>query len=490
MGAMSEPPAAPSCPHHAARDSAAAPLFCPVYPRPRPGRIASWLMFFRARKSWMHSLFERSYRMKMGEVHLFGRHVYMVNEPKWVRHVMVDAVAQYPKHELLGKALQPLLGESIFTTNGAQWARQRKMMNPAFEQARVAVAFPLMLDAAQAMVQRLDALPDGAQADVEIEMTHVTADIIFRTILSTPMEGEDARRIFANFAEFQELAPRLAMPVIYGLNALLPLLVPFWQVRRSRRAAANIRNLLGRLIRPRYDAHRALEAAGGEKLPPRDILGSLLDARDEATGEAMPFEEALDEVAMLFLAGHETSASALTWSLHLLANAPDVQRRLHEEVDRVLAGRTPAADDLRELEFTRQIFRETLRLFPPVGFFAREATAPDTMRDKAIPAGAAIVISPWLIQRHRDLWTNPDAFDPDRFSRADAREAIKTAYLPFGMGQRVCIGASFALQEATLLLAMLAQRYRFEPVAGHVPEPVGRITIRSANGVQLRVFKR
>lgn len=301
MGAMSEPSsAAPSCPHHATRDSAAAPLFCPVYPRPRPGRIASWLMFFRARKSWMHSLFERSYRMKMGEVHLFGRHVYMVNEPKWVRHVMVDAVAQYPKHELLGKALQPLLGESIFTTNGAQWARQRKMMNPAFEQARIAVAFPLMLDAAQAMVQRLDALPDGAQADVEIEMTHVTADIIFRTILSTPMQGEDARRIFANFAEFQELAPRLAMPVIYGLNALLPLLVPFWQVRRSRHAAANIRSLLGRLIRPRYDAHRALEAAGGEKLPPRDILGSLLDARDEATGEAMPFEEALDEVAMLF----------------------------------------------------------------------------------------------------------------------------------------------------------------------------------------------
>lgn len=167
-----------------------------------------------------------------------------------------------------------------------------------------------------------------------------------------------------------------------------------------------------------------------------------------------------------------------------------MQRRLHEEVDQVLAGRTPAADDLRELEFTRQIFREALRLFPPVGFFAREATAPDTMRDKAIPAGAAVVISPWLIQRHRDLWANPDAFDPDRFGRADAREAIKTAYLPFGMGQRVCIGASFALQEATLLLAMLAQRYRFEPVAGHVPEPVGRITIRSANGVRLQVFKR
>ena len=490
MRAMLDKPAA-RCPHsNPAADAAVtdpAALFCPAYPRPRPGRIASWLMFFRARKSWMHSLFERSYRMKMGEVHLFGRHVYMVNEPAWVRHVMVDAVAQYPKHALLGKALEPLLGASIFTTNGAQWARQRKMMNPAFEQARVAVAFPLMLQAAQAMVQRLDAQPD-----VEIEMTHVTADIIFRTILSTPMEGVDARRIFAAFAEFQELAPRLAMPVIYGLNWLLPLLVPFWQVRRSRRAAAEIRGLLGRLIRPRFDAHRARQAAGreAEADSPRDILASLLDARDEASGEPMPFEEALDEVAMLFLAGHETSASALTWALHLLANAPDVQRRVQDEVDRVLAGRAPTADDLRDLEFTRQVFRETLRLFPPVGFFAREAQAPDTMRDKPIPPGAAIVISPWLIQRHRELWSHPDAFDPDRFATQAGRESMKNAYLPFGLGQRVCIGATFALQEATLLLAMLAQRYRFEPVAGHVPEPVGRITIRSANGVKLWVFKR
>ena len=489
------------CPH--AADAAAtreserqAALFCPAYPRPRPGRIAGWMMFFKARHSWMNSLFERSYRMKMGEVHLFGRHVYMVNEPKWVKHVMVDAVAQYPKHHLLGEALEPLLGESIFTTNGAQWARQRKMMNPSFEQARITVAFPLMLEAALAMTARLDALADGAQPDVEIEMTHVTADIIFRTILSTPLEGAHARHIFAAFAEFQALAPRLSMPVIYGLNWLVPLLVPFWQVRRSRRAAADIRGLLGAMIRPRFDAHRARLAAGAaapgraEEDAPRDILESLLDARDEATGQPMPFEEALDEVAMLFLAGHETSASALTWALHLLANAPDVQQQLHDEVTRVLGGRIPQADDLRDLDYTRQVFRETLRLFPPVGFFAREAAGPDRMRDKSIQPGSSVVISPWLIHRHRELWSHPDAFDPARFATPAGRESMKNAWLPFGLGQRVCIGATFALQEATLLLAMLSQRYRFEPVEGHVPQPVGRITVRSDNGVKLRLYKR
>ncbi|WP_418318634.1 cytochrome P450 [Piscinibacter sakaiensis] len=483
--------AATGCPHRTDGDQPA--LFCPAYPQPSAGRVPGWLLFFRARHSWLHNLFERSYRMKMGEVHLFGKHVYMVNEPKWVRHVLVDAIANYPKHRLLGKALEPLLGESLITTNGAQWQRQRRMMNPAFENARLAVAFPLMLQAADELLRRLDALPDGAPHDMEIEMTHVTGDIIFRAILSRPMEGDDARRIFAAFAEFQQLAPRLSLPVIYGLNWLLPVLVPFWQRRRSRRAAAEIRNLLGALIRPRFDAHRQRipgQTAAHDQPPPRDILEAMLDAVDETSGKPMSFDETLDQVAVLFLAGHETSASALTWALHLLANAPDVQQRLHAEVDRVLGKRTPQAGDLRELELTRQVFRETLRLFPPVGFLTREAVAGDQMRDKSIAGDSAVVISPWLIHRHRDLWSHPDAFDPDRFDTDAGRESAKTAYLPFGIGPRVCIGASFAMQEATLLLAMLAQRYRFEPVPGHVPEPVGRITIRSGNGVALRIFRR
>ncbi len=487
-------PRTSACPH-AASDAAThePPLFCPAYPIPSAGKVPSWRLFFRARHSWLHSLFERSYRMKMGEVHLFGNHVYMVNEPKWVRHVMVDAIANYPKHRLLDRALQPLLGASLITTNGAVWERQRRMMNPAFEQARITVAFPLMLQAALALVSRLDQLPDGAEHDMEIEMTHVTGDIIFRTILSQPMEGEQARRIFAAFAEFQQLAPRLTLPLIYGLKWAMPLLVPFWQVRRSRRAAAEIRGLLGELIRPRFDRHRARARdlpAQPDAAPPRDILEAMLDAVDERSGESMSFDETLDQVAVLFLAGHETSASALTWALHLLANAPAVQDRVHAEVDRVLDQRMPAAADLRDLTLVRQVFRETLRLFPPVGFLTREAVTGDTMRDKAIPAESSVVISPWLIHRHRELWSHPDAFDPDRFDTAAGRESAKTAYLPFGIGPRVCIGANFALQEATLLLAMLAQRYGFEPVPGQSPEPVGRITIRSANGVRLRIFKR
>ena len=455
--------------------------FCPVYPPPRKSMASRWWMFFRAQHSWFDSLSERSYRMKMGEVHLLGTHVYMVNEPPLVRRVLVDKAADYPKHRLLGEALAPLLGESIFTTNGAQWRRQREMMNPAFEQARLNAAFPRMLEAAQALRERLAALPDGAVHDVEIEMTHVTADIIFRTIFSKPMEGDDARRIFQAFARYQALAQRTVLPAIYGLRWL----VPFWQRRASERAAAEIRGLLAGLIRPRFDAHR-----GGCPATHSDILESFLEARDKANGEPFGFEELLNQVAMLFLAGHETSASALTWALHLLANAPDLQQRAAEEVDRVVGAGGLSPEHLRELEFTRQVFRETLRLFPPVGFYAREADAPDSMRDKQLAVGSAVIISPWLIHRHRELWERPDEFDPDRFATASGRESMRGAYLPFSMGPRVCIGATFALQEAAVVLAMLLQTHRFEPAPGHVPQPVGRLTVRSGNGVLLKIFKR
>jgi cytochrome P450 len=455
--------------------------FCPAYPRPRRSKASLLGMFFSARRSWLDALYERSYRMQMGEVHLPGLDMYMVNEPALVRQVLTEGAERFPKSPLLGDALKPLLGESIFTTNGAQWRRQRDMMDPAFAQARVTVALPVMRAATSAMMDRLAALPDGSEHDVEVEMTHVTADIIFRTIFSVPMEGADARRIFEAFARFQAIAPRLLLPSIYGVRWL----VWPWDVWRSRRASGEIRQLLEKLIRPRFEAHVA-----GKTTAHSDILQSFMEAKDAQSGQPFTFGELVDQVAMLFLAGHETSASALTWATHLLANAPDVQQRAHEEVRAMWGSREPEASDLKTLELTRNIFRETLRLFPPVGFFARQAAHACTMRDKSVPQGATVVVAPWLIHRHRAQWSQPDAFDPDRYTTEAARASLKQAYLPFGMGPRVCLGAAFALQEATLILASLLRCYRLTAVPGHVPQPVGRLTIRSANGVRLRLHRR
>jgi cytochrome P450 len=455
--------------------------FCPAYPKPRKSKASALLMFFSARHSWMDALYERSYAMQMGEVHLPGLDMYMVNEPALVRRVMTEQSADFPKSALLGEALAPLLGESIFTTNGAQWQRQRQMMDPAFAQARISVAFPAMLEATQDLLARLAALPDGTEHDVEVEMTHVTADIIFRTIFSVPMQGPDAHRVFEAFARYQALAPRLMLPALFGLRWLRSP-IDWW---RSRRAAAEIRGLLEQLVRPRYEAYRA-----GRPHEKADILAAFLDARDAATGEPFGFEELVNQVAMLFLAGHETSASALTWACYLIAKSPDIQRRMHEEVIAQLGDREPELGDMKQLELTWNVFRETLRLFPPVGFFARESAQACPMRDKQVPAGATVVISPWLIQRHRQWWPEPDEFDPDRYQGEASREPLRQAYLPFGMGPRVCLGAAFALQEAALILASVVRHYRLEAVPGHVPMPVGRLTIRSANGVRLVLHKR
>jgi cytochrome P450 len=455
--------------------------FCPAYPKPHKLRAPILRMFFSARHSWLDALYERSYAMHLGEVHLPGLDMYMVNEPALVERVMTSEAAAFPKSALMGKALEPLLGESIFTTNGSQWRRQRQMMDPAFAQARLNVAFPVMREATHDMLGRLAALADGTEHDVEVEMTHVTADIIFRTIFSVPMEGPDAHRVFAAFARYQTLAPRLMLPSLFGVRWL----VWPWDVWRSRRAAAEIRGLLEKLVRPRYEAYR-----DGAPHARTDILASFLDARDPKTGEPFGFDELVNQVAMLFLAGHETSASALTWACHLIANSPDIQERMYAEVVQQLGDRKPEYTDMKQLTLTWNVFREALRLFPPVGFIAREAAQPCEMRDKHVPAGATVVVAPWLIQRHRRWWPEPDAFNPDRYPDDASREALKNAYLPFGMGPRVCMGASFALQEAALILSSIVKHFRLEPVSGHVPMPVGRLTIRSANGVRLVLHKR
>lgn len=466
--------------------------FCPHYPAPQAERPSAWRMFFSKRRSWLDSLYARSYRMKMGEVHLPGVDLYMVNEPALVRRVMVEEAASFPKHAMLGDALRPLLGDSIFTTNGDVWKRQRALMDPSFEAARIRHVYGRMREAAAAMAERLRRVPEGAEHDVEIEMTHVAADIILRTILSQPLNSAGAQQIFAAFERYQALAPRLMMPAFFGVRWLRP----WWQIRRSRKAATEIRTLLAELIRPRFDSAKA-----GAATVEGDILATLLQVRDEKSGEGFSFDELVDQVAMLFLAGHETSASALSWALHLLAHSPSVQQRLHAEARALFDPADEDPSSMKDLALARNVFREALRLFPPVGFLAREAAQVCTMRDKRVPAHASVVISPWLIQRHRDLWARPDEFDPDRYDEPasdasgdgpglSARESLRRAYLPFGMGPRVCIGAAFAQQEAALILATLAREFRFEPVPGHVPEPVGRLTIRAENGIRLRVFQR
>lgn len=463
---------------------------CPVFPRPAKTKTPAWKFFFRARRSWLDMLYERSYQMKMGQVRLPGLDLFMVNEPAAVRRVMVEDYQQFPKHSLLHRILKPLLGNSIFTTNGDVWKRQRRLLDPAFGTARLKAVFPLMSVATHDMRKRLDVLEDGKTINVEEEMTHVTADIIFRTILSISLESKDSQRIYRAFGRFQATAQHISVNLMFKLSPWLTQPVASWQ---NQKAGREIRGLIEKFVHSRVveyekDGGRNVSDISGR--PTIDLLDAMIESRDLETGDRFNEIELVDQICMLFLAGHETSASALSWALYLLALYPDIQERAFREVQSVLGDRQPEHVDISKLELIRNIFRETLRLYPPVGFFAREAACPLSLRDKSIAKGSAVVVSPWLIHRHRDLWQNPDDFNPDRFGTNETRESIKNAYMPFGLGPRVCIGAGFALQEASLILAELLRTYRFESHPSLEPRPVGRLTIRSENGIWLTIKKR
>jgi cytochrome P450 len=211
---------------------------------------------------------------------------------------------------------------------------------------------------------------------------------------------------------------------------------------------------------------------------------------DPVSGTCFDAAELLDQVSMLFLAGHETSAASLAWTLYLMANCPHIQDRMRAEVDTVLGDRRPEFSDMKKLELTRDTFREGLRMYPPVAFVGRDSTRPEQMKNRKVPEGAVVFISAWLMHRHQVLWDRPDEFDPDRFATEAGRESTRCAYMPFSMGPRVCPGAAFALQEATLMLAELTRRFRLSPTPGQTPDPIARLTLRSSNGVPLIVQNR
>ena len=409
--------------------------------------------------------------------------LYTVREPELIREVLVGRAGDFPKSRLMRSMLSDLIGDSVFVANGETWRWRRAIVDQALAQARVRDVMDQMRAAAEALVDRIEAQlgrAGEAVVRVDIEATHFAADVIFRTLFSEPIADEDAARIVRAFERYQGVA------YAHGMLRLARLPVDVFPGALTRRRSARaIRSVLEKPLRRRLDA-----LAAGREAPSNDILASLIAGADPETGRRFGPEELLDEVAMLFLAGHETSASALGWAVYLLAIGPEAQDQVHAEALAVLGERAPAFADMKALAFTRNVFREALRLYPPVAQISRDTTGREQMCDRDLDPGAVVFCPPWILHRQPRFWADPDAFDPGRFETEAGREAARQAYFPFSMGPRVCPGAAFALQEATLALAMLARRFVFTPVAGREPTPVGRLTLRSGNGVALRVTRR
>lgn len=447
----------------------------PPKPASRPGRVGLWRYARLFRRDILSAQPEKLYRAWMAEFRTPFFRSYLVNDPKVVRQVLNERPEDFPKSDRVSEGLRPLLGQSVFVTNGETWKRQRRIIDPAFEGGRLRDTFPAMWAAGEAAVARLAPLADGRAVEIEAETSHAAADVIFRTLFSIPIEHEVAARVFEGFRSYQRTQP------ILNLAAFLPL--PRWAPRFFRRdtraAAREIRRLIAGLTEERLAAIAAGEA-------PDDLATKIMTTPDPVTGERFGVEEMVDQVAIFFLAGHETSASALGWTLYLLALHPEWQERVAEEAEEL----TPEFGAVGRLRQMRDVFREALRLYPPVPMMVREAGCPVTFREREVRRGSQVVLSPWHLHRHERLWERPDDFDPARWATENGRRCQREAYMPFSAGPRVCTGAGFAMTEGVLLLAMFLRAYRVERVEGRDPVPVAHLTVRSASGIWLRLTPR
>jgi cytochrome P450 len=403
---------------------------------------------------------------------------FLINEPKLIDEVLKRNPDQFPKSARIREGLKPILGNSVFLTNGDVWKQQRRIIDPAFEGGRLRDTFPSMRAACEAAVDRL-----ATQVPQEIEIEEVAsfaaADIIFRTLFSIPITHHIAAEVFTQFRDYQRNQPLL------NLAAFVPLpnWVPRFHRKNTKKTAKNIRNLIESLVET-----RAQEIEAGRA--PDDLATKIMTMADPETGVMFTTEEMVDQVAIFFLAGHETSASAMAWALYLLAADPESQNRVAAEVLGIVAKGEVRFSDVNKLRFTRDVFRETLRLYPPVTMMVREASCPHEFRNREVPKGAQIVMSPWHLHRHERLWDCPDEFDPDRFSTENGKAGLREAFIPFSAGPRVCTGAGFAMIEGTLLLAYFVRAFSFAPVTTKEPVPVAHLTVRAKDGIWLKVKSR
>ena len=460
-------------------------LFVPPKPEPQPPGVSPIRRIREALRSSIGFLQAGGYATGVGRhkiPRLPGtrqRYSYTVRDPDVMREMLSRRPQDFPKSRVMYDMLAPLVGLSVFTSNGDTWRRQRALIDRAFDQSRLRDTFPKMRDAGDALCARLDqTVAAGGPVMIDAEATQAAADIIFRTIFSEPIDDATADDLFRTFEAFQGLA--------YAHGMMSMARIPLWLMPgrwRSIRKANRMRRVLGGLLDARLSAQ-----SQGVPVPDDDILAGLLEPDEQ--GMRPERDALLNEIAVLFLAGHETSAAGLAWTLYLLSERPEIQEQARQEVLAAVGDRPLEPGDMRNLAFVRDVFRESLRLYPPLAVITRDTVQPEALGQRQAEADSVVFVQTWSLQRNPETWPDADAFDPGRWQCPYAKAAQRKGYLPFGMGPRVCAGAAFAMQEGVLLLAMLLRRYQFSPVPGQpAPKPAARLTLRSANGIRLNVSR-
>lgn len=394
---------------------------------------------------------------------------YLVSHPDGVKYVLQDNNRNFVKGYDKAK---PVLGDGLVSSEGELWRRQRRLMQPAFHKKRLAELLPLMVETTGEMLAEWQKIAEtGQPIDIAREIMLLTQTIIVKTMFSTDV-GDQAEEIAGAFASTLEY---LNMILLSPFSLVTSLPIPI--NRRFRRAMNLIDSAVYGIIQQRRET-------GVQR---NDLVQMLMDARDEETGEGMSEQQMHDELLTIFLAGHETTAALLSWTFYLLAQHPQAEERVREELAQVLSGRTPEFDDLSKLTYTGEVLHESLRLNPPAWMFARQSVEEDEVGGYRIPARATIFLSPYVTHRLPQFWEQPEQFIPERFDPETSRERPRYAFFPFGGGPRLCIGNNFALMEAPAILSMVLQSFRLKLTSDRPVKVRPVATLRPHQGLSMHL---
>lgn len=407
---------------------------------------------------------------------LAGFTVHLITNPRHLQHVLQANSRNYDKQSYEYRPLKLAFGQGLFTSDGDFWLRQRRLMQPAFHWQRILKLGESMVEDVSDRIERWQPYAQRNEPlDIAAEMVNLSMNVATKSLFSTSLRGDE---------EIAAIARHLDTVVGYCLyRAMTPFAappkVPTKRNRAFATALADLDAIIYRIIRERRE----------QDSDNYDLLSLLLEARDEETGEGMPDKQMRDEIATLMLGGYETTSNQLSWAWYELSRNPDIEAKLHDEIDRVLGDRLPTVEDVPKLEYTTRVLEETLRLYP-VPWLERRAAQADTIDGYHIKAGSLIYISPYLTHRHPGFWDDPERFDPDRFTEDRSAQRPRFAYFPFGGGPRQCIGNRLAQLEAQLTLATIAQRYRLRMVPDHPVETKMQITTSPRYGLKMTLEPR
>jgi cytochrome P450 len=456
------------------------PYFIPPYPERHKKALSPAQTLYHARKDLLSIWTEDAFNYQFMSIKMFNQNLFVANHPELVRRVFVEKNKHYErKSPMMRKALDFLLGDGLFISDGKTWESRRKLQTPLFNTQHVIQYSEIMTKTTQELCQTWES---KASTIIEVlpEMAKLTAEIICRCLFGNELGTQKATEVVDAFTEYQDAIEQMDLSTFLGIPDWLP--VPGMNMRKAKKAAKRIHKVVDEII----------DETAKNDIPQASLLAMFLEAATDEKHDKLTLVQIRNELIVLFMAGHETTANTLAWAWYLISQSPDTEKQIHEEISRVVGNESPCYTHYDKLTYTRAVLDETMRLYPPVPILSRHSspTESDMIRDRLIPPNSMMIVIPWLLHRHKQYWDEPDAFIPERFLPNAPRKVDKFAYVPFSIGPRVCLGKYFGQVELVMTLATIASKYRLTLPPNTPVKHECRLTLRPEKKLPMYLEKR